>query len=248
MDEASGLPASVAAAWGRAQPQRKGPQRGLSVERIVAAAVQVASADGLAAVSMARVAADLGASTMSLYRYVAAKEELTELMVDAALGPPPEPLAEGGWRPGLAQWAWGVLAAMRRHPWALQIPITMPPITPNSVAWLERGLAVLRDTGLPVAQKLDVVLLVSGFVRNDATLTANIAAAATGDSWAGRVMRNYGALLDYLTDEDRHPNVRAAVATGVFADDDADPDLGFAFGLDRVLDGVQQLIDSARAS
>lgn len=240
MDEASGLPASVAAAWGRAEPQRKGPQRGLSVPRIVAAAVQVASTDGLGAVSMARVASDLGASTMSLYRYIGAKEELTELMVDHALGPPPAPEA-GGWRIGLSAWAWGVLRRMRAHPWVLQIPITMAPITPNSIGWLEFGLAALRDTGLTAARKLDVVLLVSGFVRNDATLSINIAAAA-GDSWAGKVMRNYGPLLAYLTDPAAHPNVRAAVAAMAF-EDDADPDVSFSFGLERVLDGIQVLID-----
>jgi AcrR family transcriptional regulator len=240
VDEASGLPASMAAAWGRTQAQRKGPQRGLSVQRIVVAAVQVAATDGLGAVSMARVAGDLGVSTMSLYRYVGAKEELTELMVDHALGAPPAPVA-GGWRAELAQWAWGVLSAYRRHPWALQIPITMPPIAPNNIGWLERGLGSLRSTGLPYEQKLYVVLLVSGYVRNDATLAANIATAAP-DSWAARVGRNYGALLDYLTTEDTHPEVRAALASGVFGGGPDDPDVEFAFGLDRILDGVQALM------
>jgi AcrR family transcriptional regulator len=245
VDEASGLPPSVAAVWGLPEPRRKGPQRGLSVARIVEAAVHVASTEGLGAVSMARVAADLGASTMSLYRYVGAKEELTELMVDAGLGLPPEPPAPGGWRPGLAQWAWGVLAVYRRHPWVLQVPITMPPITPNNIAWMERGLYVLRDAGLPEEQKLLVVLLVGGFVRNDATLSANIA-AATSDSWASKIATNYGALLDHLTTPDTHPSVRAALDAGAFAADGADPAAGFAFGLERVLDGVQALIAAQR--
>ena len=83
------LPAAVAAAWGvRAHPG-KGPKPGLSLERIVAAAVKIASRDGLDAVSMSRVAAELGASTMSLYRYVNAKDELVKLMIDAAWGSPP---------------------------------------------------------------------------------------------------------------------------------------------------------------
>jgi AcrR family transcriptional regulator len=246
MDEASGLPPSVAAAWGRALPQRKGPARGLSVERIVAAAIQVASTDGLGAVSMARVAAELGASTMSLYRYVGAKEELTELMVDAGLGKPPS-VAAGGWRAELAQWAWGILAAYRQHPWALQIPITMPPITPNSIAWLERGLAAMRPTRLPYEQKLDVVLLLSGYVRNAASLAANLATAAP-DSWAARVARNYGPLLEYLTTPETHPEITAALTTGVFSDPEAasHPDTDFAFGLERVLDGVHALIAAAR--
>src|SRR6266511_609170 len=88
-DGGTGLPASLEAAWGlRARPS-KGPKRGLSLERIVEAAVKVAASDGLEAVSMGRVAGDLGVSTMSLYRYVAAKDELLALMVDATAASPP---------------------------------------------------------------------------------------------------------------------------------------------------------------
>jgi hypothetical protein len=169
--------------------------------------------------------------------------ELIELMVDAALGPPPEPPAPGGWRPALSQLAWGILTAMRRHPWALQVPITMPPITPHQIAWLERGFWALRDTPLPEAQKSDVVLLISGYVRSNATLTANIMAAATGHTWAGEVLRNYGELIEQLTDDTRHPYIRRAMAAGVAAAADSDPDDGFAFGLERVLDGIEVLIE-----
>lgn len=83
---------SLEAAWGLRDRPAKGPKPGLSLERIVAAAVGVAASDGLAAVSMGRVAQELGASTMSLYRYVSAKDELYVLMQEAAVGPP-EPLS-----------------------------------------------------------------------------------------------------------------------------------------------------------
>src|SRR5215470_993531 len=99
------LPASVAAAWGVRDRPHKGPKPGLSLERIVAAAVQVADAEGLAAVSMSRVAAELGTAPMSLYRYVAAKDELLALMFDAAYGPSPTgPGGDAGWRAGLSRW------------------------------------------------------------------------------------------------------------------------------------------------
>ena len=75
---ATGLPASIEAAWGVRTRPSKGPRPALSLERIVAAAVRVAAGDGLQAVSMGRVASDLGVSTMSLYRYVGAKDELLE--------------------------------------------------------------------------------------------------------------------------------------------------------------------------
>src|SRR5215468_2656297 len=95
------LPASVAAAWGVRDRPHKGPKPGLSLERIVAAAVQVADAEGLAAVSMSRVAAELGTAPMSLYRYVTAKDELLALMLDAAYGPAPTgPAASGAFPRG----------------------------------------------------------------------------------------------------------------------------------------------------
>src|ERR1700728_977916 len=104
---AGGPPASLAAVWGLRERPGKGPKPGLSLEKIVAAAVHVGATDGLAAVSMGRVAAELGAGTMALYRYVGSKSELLNLMVDAAFGPPP-PLPESavGWRAALSHWAW----------------------------------------------------------------------------------------------------------------------------------------------
>ena len=91
-EHGAALPAAVAAAWGVRESPGKGPKPGLSLERIVQAAITIAARDGLGAVSMSRVAADLGASTMSLYRYVSAKDELVKLMVDAGQDPHP---AEG---------------------------------------------------------------------------------------------------------------------------------------------------------
>src|SRR5580658_368521 len=103
----AGLPAGIAAAWGVRERPHKGPKPALSLSRIVDAAVRVADADGLDAVSMGRVARELGAAPMSLYRHLSAKEELLELMVDAAWGDPPAaPAAGEEWRAGLARWAW----------------------------------------------------------------------------------------------------------------------------------------------
>src|SRR5918993_1939838 len=99
----TGLPASIEAAWGVRERPPKGPRPALSLERIVDAAARVAAADGLAAVSMSRVAGDLGVSTMSLYRYVAAKGELLALMADLPFEEPPARRgAEESWRDGLA--------------------------------------------------------------------------------------------------------------------------------------------------
>src|SRR3954451_19235158 len=97
------LAASLEAAWGRRARPTKGPKPGLSLERIVEAAVALAQAEGIGAVSMARVAGGLGSCPMSLYRHVAAKDELLALMVDAALGPVPSPAPQEDWRAGLTR-------------------------------------------------------------------------------------------------------------------------------------------------
>jgi AcrR family transcriptional regulator len=238
------LPAAVAAAWGvRAHPG-KGPKPGLSLERIVAAAVKIASRDGLEAVSMSRVAAHLGASTMSLYRYVNAKDELVKLMIDAAWGPPPEAEPGAGWRAGLSRWAWGMRAAFRRHPWAARVPISGLPVMPNEVAWFEQALADLEHSGLAEAEKASVIMLISGYVRTLATLESDLEAAvrAAGvapDEW----MAAYPRMLTRLADPARYPALAKFIAAGVF--DRADePDDEFIFGLERILDGIEVLVSS----
>jgi AcrR family transcriptional regulator len=239
------LPASVAAAWGVRDRPHKGPKPGLSLERIVAAAVRLADAEGLAAVSMSRVAAELGAAPMSLYRHVSAKDELLTLMLDAAYGPyPAQPEAgpETGWRAGLSRWAWAMRAATQRHPWVLHIPIRGLPTLPNEVAWFEEGLRCLQDTGLEENEKASSILLVSGYVRNAAMIDADIEAAVrasgkTPDEW----MASYAQTITRLADPQRFPALTKFIAAGVF--DSADPpEAEFTFGLDRILDGLAALI------
>ena len=96
-------------------------------------------------------------------------------------------MAGEDWRAGLARWAVGVREAYRRHPWALKIPIGAPPLGPNNVAWLENALRALARTPLSEDQKLSSVLLLSGFVRNEATLTADFAAASRGRAGDARL-------------------------------------------------------------
>jgi AcrR family transcriptional regulator len=242
------VPPAVAAAWGVRGRPHKGPKPGLSLDRIVAAAVRVADAEGLAAVSMSRVATELGTAPMSLYRYVAAKDELLALMVDAAYGLPPAgppaawPAGDTGWRAGLSRWAWAMRAKIQQHPWVLGIPIGGLPTLPNEVAWFEDGLCSLQDTGLEEDEKASAILLVSGYVRTSASIDADIAAAVlasgkTPDEW----MSSYARTLTHLADPQRFPALTKFIAAGVF--DRADPpDNEFTFGLARILDGLAALI------
>lgn len=153
---AEAIPPGLQLAWGLRDAGSRGPKRGLTLERIVAAGIKVAHTDGLAALSMARIAGELGVGTMSLYRYVAAKDELLLLMVDTALGAPPPPAAGEDWRAGLRRWALGVWEAYRRQPWVLRVPISGPPYGPNNVAWLDNALtADGRHTAVGGRQGVD---------------------------------------------------------------------------------------------
>src|ERR1700754_2811680 len=97
MSEGQGLSPGIAAAWGVKAAATKGPKPGLGLARIVATALRIADAEGLDAVSMNRVAKELGTGAMSLYRYVESKQELLALMIDAAIGEvPPTPPRRGG--------------------------------------------------------------------------------------------------------------------------------------------------------
>ncbi len=248
------IPASVEAAWGvRGRPAR-GPKPGLSLERIVAGAIRVAEAEGLGAVSMSRVAAEIGSSPMSLYRYVAAKDELLALMLDAVVPADLEPLGAGEtWRMGLERWARRERVAFMRQPWAVRIPRSGPPITPNQTRWLEAGLSYLRGTGLTPGEKLSTILLVSGFVWNEVLLYADmaeamrraapdgVAGAAAGD--AGTIGAAYGQAMARLTDADRFPELHAILNSGLFGEPD-DLEVEFEFGLARILDGIDVLIRS----
>ena len=133
-------------------------------------------------------------------------------------------------------------AGARRHPWVVRIPISGLPIMPREIAWFEDALACMAGTGLSEARKASVIMLLSGYVRNQAATEADIAAAvaASGlgmDEW----MASYPAMLRQLTDPRRFPALTAFIAAGVFDAADS-PDDEFIFGLGRILDGVGVLI------
>src|SRR4051812_50195310 len=116
MADAPELPPDVALLWGRRPSGRRGRRPTLGVEEITAAAVRIADAEGLGAVSMARVAKELGNSTMALYRHVESKDELLLLMSDAALEPPPDLTPAGDWRGRAPRGGVAGLGGVGHHP------------------------------------------------------------------------------------------------------------------------------------
>src|ERR1700712_3901587 len=132
--------------WHGDDTSRRGPKRGADLPTIAAAGVRSADAEGLAAVSMRRLAAEVGFTTMALYRYVQSKVEVLALIMDHAYGEPPEmAAATGDWRAALAAWATANRDAIVAHPWVLEIRITEPPLTPAHIGWMEAGLATMAE-------------------------------------------------------------------------------------------------------
>jgi AcrR family transcriptional regulator len=221
------LPRVLEILWRDTPPARR--TRGLSRERIVAAAIELVEAEGLNALSMARLAERLGCGTMSLYRHVANKDELLTFMLSTAPDPPPTPADPSDWRGALTDWAAGLWDVYHRHPWVLQTAAAGPPADPGQLAWLDAGLAALGGTGLAERDKLAAVMAILHYVRGAAAL----------DIEAGHVdMPGYPALLRRLLDAERFPALAAAVAAGVFDQGDDDPQAAFRSGLGQLLDGI----------
>ncbi|MCK6067187.1 TetR/AcrR family transcriptional regulator [Microbacterium sp. dk485] len=218
-----------------ADPQR-GPKREMSLERIVDAAVQIADADGLGAVSMAAVAARLGYTTMSLYRYVSAKDDLIQLMQEEATGLPPESIREAkGWRARLVAAFRASVQVYLEHPWILDIPITGSPATPNSAAFMDVMLDALAETPLTDDERLAAALQVTGQARWYGTILAAYARQARERGMSPEEIAAYeDRLFATLITPEEYPALRRAVDAGVFRSE-ADP---FQFGLDRTLDGL----------
>jgi AcrR family transcriptional regulator len=210
--------------------------RGLTRARVVRAAVELADAEGVEAVSMARVAERLGFTTMSLYRHVRGKDELVLLMVNEAIEEPPAHPPGGTWRERLERWSWDLLGGVRRHPWLLTVPLSRPPWTPGQLVWLDRGLAALEDTALGEEEKAAAVLLLNGHVFSQARFVVDL-----GDREA---FPAYVDGLKRLLDAERFPALRRALDAGIFDGPDEDPDQDFRFGLERVLDGIERLVSS----
>jgi AcrR family transcriptional regulator len=244
------LPPGLDLLWGRRERGKRGPRAGLSADAIVAAAMRVADAEGLEAVSMARVAHELGFTTMSLYRHVASKEELLQLMWNgSALGAEDLVIDGDDWRSRLRTWAIIQRDMLDRHPWITQMPMAAPPVAPNSLHFVERGLATLDETGLADADKLRIIGLLSSYtlsearMANDAARAAAAAQVAAGDGPPGPPAA-FETLLRELLDEQTYPRLyRIAWTPGAATVSERDE---FLFGIDRILDGVAVLIERAR--
>lgn len=232
------MPTTVELLWGTTQRPKRGPKPALTLDGIVAEAVALVDAEGLSALSMQRLAERLGFTKMSLYRYVPGKEQLTALMLESAMGEPPNIAgAQQNWRVGLRTWVEALFARYRAHPWSIELTIGVRPMGPNEMGWTEAALTALAGTGLNGSEKLDTIVLLNGHARSLAQQVASM--GADGEL---QFTEQFTEMMTAAAD--RYPEVRAA-----FAEEAATPagkggpSDALRFGVDRVLDGLAVLID-----
>ena len=213
----------------------------LSRERIVRTAIAIADTEGLAQLSMRRIATELGVATMSLYRHVENKDELVIHMIDSVLGDEPLPARPPeGWRARLEvstrlQWK-----GFRQHPWlAPALSITRPQLVPNGVKHTEWALAALDGLGLTFTQAMNVHLTVFGFSRG---LALNLETEAQAEQDSGLTSDEWMQTQEHqfveLVRGGGYPVISGLLDSGM----DFDLDALFEFGLERILDGLERYL------
>lgn len=207
---------TLALAWGLAAAPQRGPKRELSLERIVEAAGEIADAEGLAAVTMQRVAQTFGFSTMALYRYVANKDDLHRLMLDTAMSSSLEGFATTDWRTGLRELLGGLVRGYREHPWALDIPLTSDiHLMPGQLRVADLGLRAMRDMPTDSATKLAVLMLVSACARGHAAVEREVLAGMS-------MTPETRALIEEAVGFSEFPEVAGLVQSGVYFGDETE--------------------------
>jgi AcrR family transcriptional regulator len=230
------LPQGLALAWGFLPPPRRGPKPAHSVSEIVDTAMELAGEQGSAGISLPKIARRLGRTPNALYRYVGSKDELVLLVVDAGVGPPPSELPVE-WRAGATAWSLALIDRYRTRPWLVDLPVRGAPVTPNLVAWLEALLNVLNRTGLSAGDQLSCATLLDSYARSIAALANDLATSESAPVQSAKVT---GFLYPLLADRG-YPLIAEMLQGGDYADNPAGPDV--EFGLTRILDGMERLIE-----
>ncbi|GIH19244.1 TetR/AcrR family transcriptional regulator C-terminal domain-containing protein [Rugosimonospora africana] len=232
---------------GGSRQSRTGTEHELTRQRVVRAGIEIADTEGLDGLSMRGVAARLGVSAMSPYRYVDGKEHLVVLMADEAYGeegypdaPPPD------WRAHLELVGRTLWRLHRRHPWLAQVtPLTRPLPLANLATHADRSLAALDGLGFTDAEMLDRQILLYAHVQGLAThLESEARAAATSGLSDEEWMERQGPAMDAMVTSGRYPTFGRVLGTLTETGYDLDLDALFELGLGYLLDSVAA--DSAR--
>ncbi|MEV4637936.1 TetR/AcrR family transcriptional regulator [Actinoplanes sp. NPDC049548] len=236
--------------WLEELHSRRGRKKGLSLTQVVDAAIALADTEGLDAVSMRRVAQELGVVPMTLYTYVPDKAALLDLMVDALYLRMSRSADDGPeWRERVRAVARDNRALYEDHPWAAEISASRPPLGPGLMAKYEHELRAFEGAGLDDVETDSALTFLLGFVQHSARAAAQARAVAersaqTDAEW----WEESGPLLEKVFDRHRYPlAVRVGEAAGAELGGPFNADHAYAFGLERVLDGLGALIDSKQS-
>ncbi|MFI9341394.1 TetR/AcrR family transcriptional regulator [Streptomyces sp. NPDC052773] len=226
--------------WDTGRRPSRGPKPALTLDQIVEAAVRVADAEGLEAVSMRRVGAELGTGAMSLYRYVPGKAELLDLMLDRVQRPGEnfEGLGDGDWRSALDAMARASLALYRRHPWLLQVNQSRPILGPSALDSMELMLGRIRPMGLSDPELVSVIILIDSYVVGAArTQVYQEEAERRTGLTTTEFFEAQVPVLEKVMTPDRYPIMAN------LSEDTWSPDFDhFEFGLQRILDGLDVFV------
>jgi AcrR family transcriptional regulator len=232
--------------WSRPAPGARKPT--YSREQIAATAIAIADTEGFDAVSMRRIAAELGAGTMSIYHYVRGKDELVALVADTLMSEMVIPADElpDGWRAGMAEIARRTRALFKRHPWIVEHMDEGDPEStgPSMLRHIEQTLAVTARTGLGTDEQFELSAIVDDYVFGYAMrFHENFDSAGRLDAVFAYVTEQLGTgeypHLEAMVGDD--PAASFAHAMQLAADDDR-----FERGLQRVLDGLELWVERAR--
>jgi AcrR family transcriptional regulator len=239
----------VDSVWVRAPRTRSG-QPSLTREQIVRAAIDLLDAEGAAGLSMRRLGTRLGSGATSLYWHVAHKDELLELVVDEVLGEVYVPEAgDTPWRVGLSVSVNGLRAMLLRHPWVIGLLGTHPTLGPNAMRMGDRLTALLTDAGFEGLEMAHASSLLNGFTVGSATTqSAAMAALKRSGTTFAEMAKQIEPYLDRMAPDHPHYDKWRRENNVLAADPHEIWDKGFAFGLDRLLDGLESWLTTRTPS
>jgi AcrR family transcriptional regulator len=225
--------------WARPERSGRGPAPSLRRVDIAAAAVEIADAEGMEAVSMRSLAAALGVGATSLYRYVESKEEVIDLMVDHVLGADFHFAPEGEPRADLGRFARAMRAVLLAHPWMATHGAGRPTLGPHILEMVESVLAAIDGVGLEIDEMLLALGTVDSYVRGRVLdqLAEQEAIRRSGFSQEQWLERMEPWMSEILAD-DRFPLVKRVVIDARAPHDPDRIETAFEGGLERVLDGL----------
>ncbi|MEV6159877.1 TetR/AcrR family transcriptional regulator [Nonomuraea sp. NPDC052129] len=229
--------------WMRPERPARGPKPAYSRAQITEAAIRIADTEGLEAATMRRIAADIGAGAMSLYRYVPSRDDLIELVADRLQGEiDVEGMPSGDWRADLTRYADGMRAMWLRHPWIATVHRSLPGFGPNQLRLIERVMGAL-DAHIPIDENLGLMAILNGYidsaVRDEVSWAEEVRRSGLTESqWLARTY----PYVEQLLKSGQYP-IFTKIATQA-RQTHLSRDERFRYGLERVLDCIAAALPS----